>query len=252
MTGTAGGQGATGNQPRGQPRGQHGTQHRVTPRVTPLQVSLATNSARTLQEPSDVVRAFFTSVSGITISAAILMLAIGRVVVGSFGVADLIALTLIVIAIPFVEWAMHKIALHRPPSATSSGHLRHHQVPDDLDWVMLSGQSAVFFLVFAGGFGALVAAPGALATGSPAALLTGVLCAWLAVWNYEWTHLIIHTSFRTRLRYYLRRRSLHRLHHWRNENYWFGVTTSVGDRVFGTLPSHKGDVDLSDTARDLS
>jgi len=29
----------------------------------------------------------------------------------------------------------------------------------------------------------------------------------------------------------------HRLHHFQNENYWFGLTMLSGDRLLGTLPS---------------
>jgi hypothetical protein len=42
----------------------------------------------------------------------------------------------------------------------------------------------------------------------------------------------------------------HRLHHFRNERYWFGVTTHLGDRVLCTYPA-KDAVPLSTTARTL-
>jgi hypothetical protein len=40
------------------------------------------------------------------------------------------------------------------------------------------------------------------------------------------------------------------LHHFKNERYWFGVTSIVGDRVIGTLPDQR-EVPRSPTARTL-
>ena len=42
----------------------------------------------------------------------------------------------------------------------------------------------------------------------------------------------------------------HRLHHYRNENYWMGVTNHLGDHVLGTFPN-KDDVPVSPTAKTL-
>ena len=42
----------------------------------------------------------------------------------------------------------------------------------------------------------------------------------------------------------------HRLHHFRNEHYWFGVTMHLADHVLSTYPG-KLDVELSPTARTL-
>ena len=77
-----------------------------------------------------------------------------------------------------------------------------------------------------------------LATGS-AALLA-----------YEWTHFLIHTSYRPRRRYYRHLWRHHRLHHYRNEGYWFGVTTAVGDVLLGTCP-RGAEVPVSPTVRKL-
>jgi sterol desaturase/sphingolipid hydroxylase (fatty acid hydroxylase superfamily) len=40
------------------------------------------------------------------------------------------------------------------------------------------------------------------------------------------------------------------LHHFKNENYWFGVSTPFVDVLFGTLKDEKN-VETSQTARDL-
>ena len=42
----------------------------------------------------------------------------------------------------------------------------------------------------------------------------------------------------------------HRLHHFKNEHYWHGITQTLADRVLGTDPDQR-DVDRSATARTL-
>jgi hypothetical protein len=42
----------------------------------------------------------------------------------------------------------------------------------------------------------------------------------------------------------------HRLHHFKNERYWHGITNTVADRVLGTMPVHT-EVPRSKTARTL-
>ena len=67
---------------------------------------------------------------------------------------------------------------------------------------------------------------------------------------YEWTHFLIHTSHRPRSRYYRSIWRNHRLHHFKNEHYWHGITNTIGDRVLRTHPD-QADVPRSPTARVL-
>jgi len=68
--------------------------------------------------------------------------------------------------------------------------------------------------------------------------------------TYEWTHPLIHSAYRPRHRYFRSIERAHRLHHFRNEHYWFGVTVNAADHLLGTFPARE-DVPLSPTARDL-
>ncbi len=68
--------------------------------------------------------------------------------------------------------------------------------------------------------------------------------------SYEWCHFLIHSPYVPRNRFYASARRSHRLHHYKNERYWFGVTSNLGDRVIGTNPA-AGDVPRSPTARNL-
>jgi sterol desaturase/sphingolipid hydroxylase (fatty acid hydroxylase superfamily) len=77
---------------------------------------------------------------------------------------------------------------------------------------------------------------------------TGLFVSYSMYLTYEWIHFLIHSSYRPKGSYFRYVYRAHRLHHFRNENYWYGVTGRLGDRVLGTLPE-KNDVPVSATAR---
>ena len=79
---------------------------------------------------------------------------------------------------------------------------------------------------------------------------TGLLVSYLVLSAYEWCHFLIHTPYRPRGRYYRSIWRGHRLHHYKNEHYWFGVTSTVGDHLLRTAPDQT-DVPKSNTARTL-
>jgi sterol desaturase/sphingolipid hydroxylase (fatty acid hydroxylase superfamily) len=81
--------------------------------------------------------------------------------------------------------------------------------------------------------------------------VTGLLTGYLLVFGYEWCHFLIHTAYRPRSRYYKQIWRTHRLHHFKNERYWHGITNTLGDRAFGTFPDQK-QIPRSKTARTLT
>jgi sterol desaturase/sphingolipid hydroxylase (fatty acid hydroxylase superfamily) len=83
-----------------------------------------------------------------------------------------------------------------------------------------------------------------------AGMLTGMVAAYAILGAYEWCHFLIHSPYVPRGRHYSAIRRSHRLHHYKNERYWFGVTSNLGDRVIGTNPDPAA-VKRSTTARDL-
>ncbi len=199
--------------------------------------------------------------SAMVLIVAALVLGSIRILVGGFGRGDLIVLAVTWAITGTVEWIIHKFLLHAPEDAwssrtlgTGSGHRHHHLDPPDVDWLMLRGVDAAVFVVV---FGAVTAAwciPIMLITGS--ALLGPFLTAWtlaaIGLAHYEWVHLMVHTRYRPRTPYYGRLARNHRLHHYRNERYWLGVTSNSGDRLLRTYPRSKTDVPSSDTARTLT
>lgn len=192
--------------------------------------------------------------------AAAVILGTVRIVVGDFGRGDLIALAATIAMTGSVEWIIHKFLLHADDDSWTSrrlgtgiGHKQHHLDPTELEWLLLRGVDAAVFITAFGAVTAAWSVPLMWITGS--SLLGGFLTAWtlaaIGLAHYEWVHLMVHTRYRPRSRYYRRLARNHRLHHFRNENYWLGVTSNSGDRLMRTYPKQKSDVPMSDTARTL-
>ena len=69
--------------------------------------------------------------------------------------------------------------------------------------------------------------------------------------GYEWTHYLVHSDYRPRSRPYRAVWRNHRLHHYKNEHYWFTVTSAgTADRLFGTYPD-AAQVETSPTVKAL-
>jgi sterol desaturase/sphingolipid hydroxylase (fatty acid hydroxylase superfamily) len=72
----------------------------------------------------------------------------------------------------------------------------------------------------------------------------------LMLLGYEWTHFLIHSAYRPKRALCRGIWRAHRLHHYRNERFWFGVTVHLADRVLRTYPAREA-VPPSATARTL-
>ncbi len=169
-----------------------------------------------------------------------------RLARGRFSRADATVAASMLAAQPFVEWSIHRGILHARPSGPVGrffyrtagwGHEQHHQDPTSMDTMFLRPQE-----VLGGGtLGLAVAVFGSL----PAS--TAALCMGLGVIAYDWTHFVIHSGYQPRTVLYRRVWRNHRLHHFRNEHYWLGVTSNIGDIVLGTNPP-RDSVPISSTA----
>jgi sterol desaturase/sphingolipid hydroxylase (fatty acid hydroxylase superfamily) len=135
---------------------------------------------------------------------------------------------------------------------TAREHRAHHEAPAVLGGVLLPVYGVLIFLaMIAVADWALSFALEALIGGPRLAYATtGVLVSYAILAAYEWTHFLIHAPYKPRGRYFRAIRRNHRLHHFKNERYWFGVTSTFGDRVIGTLPDQRS-VPRSETARSL-
>jgi hypothetical protein len=171
---------------------------------------------------------------------------VARSLWGGVGWIDLAIVMAILATQPFTEWLIHVYVLHVRPRGpvtrtldwgAGRSHRLHHKDPDDLSWQFI--HPAAVLTGFAINI-VLLAVSRYTATYAVGAIAMTLV--------YEWTHYLIHTDVRPRNGLYKRLWRHHRLHHFRNENYWFGVTNRFGDRVLGTMPD-KNDVEVSPTAR---
>jgi sterol desaturase/sphingolipid hydroxylase (fatty acid hydroxylase superfamily) len=182
-------------------------------------------------------------------------------VLGAWRAADLIVVVVAAALVGVVEWAVHRHLFHAPSDSARAqylgagrAHRRHHLDPPDLRWVVLRPAAAAAMLGGVAGMVASLSVPVATLSGAAIAgpWLSAVLVAWFAFGHYEWIHLLIHSGYRPRSRHYRRLARNHRLHHYRNEANWLGVTTEIGDRLLGTRPTSATAVPISETARSLA
>ncbi|KIG18774.1 putative Fatty acid hydroxylase FAH1P [Enhygromyxa salina] len=171
---------------------------------------------------------------------------------GDWGWLDLVPVALLLALHPFAEWIIHVFILHHRPRQVlglrwdyhaARMHRLHHRDPWDLRFVLMPLPIMVLGLALgAVVFWLLAPTAGVWAT-------TMIATAGIAAY-YEWIHFLTHTSYRPKGRIYERQWRLHRLHHFKNERYWMGVTRHLGDLVLGTFPD-RANVKTSKTARTL-
>jgi len=198
-------------------------------------------------------RAFWHHPSPWLIATFLLASVVGRVVVGPGSWWELLIPVVLLALFPAIEWVIHVGILHWRPrrvgpveidSLLARKHREHHADPRDLPlvfipWPVLTWLLPAYVAVV------LLAVPSASAAWS---LLVSV---YAVMFGYEWTHYLIHSDHRPRTRAYRAVWRNHRLHHYKNEHYWFTVTSAgTADRLFGTYPD-PDTVPTSPTAKNL-
>lgn len=174
-----------------------------------------------------------------------------RVWVGDYRWSNLLWFVVVIAVQPFLEWVLHIGVLHARPvevagrqfdTVVARDHRAHHADPRDLPLIFIPLRWCLYLVA--------------------SVLLVGLLIPdwsgrstfWVAAFGmalaYEWSHFLIHTDYKPRSTAYRHLYTNHRLHHFRNEKYWFGITNTLGDRVLHTAPA-KDDVPVSPTARNL-
>ena len=233
--------------------------------MTPVTIDFAlpdprASAARRITTRRSALRAFVGDGSPWVIAGATALAAGARRQAGRVGRGDVAAVAAVVVAEPFVEWLLHTRVLHARPVTVAgqvidlgAGHRAHHREPDRVEQVLVGGRYAVAdSAAIAVGIHALGALATAVLGGNRRAVTRSALVAgYGALMTYEWTHLLMHTAYRPRSRWFRGLRTNHRLHHYRNERQWFGITSNLGDRLLGTLPASSTEVPLSPTARSL-
>lgn len=203
-------------------------------------------------------RAFWRYPSPWMITAYLLAAVAARVLVGEWSWTDLLAPALFLALFPVVEWLIHVFVLHWRPrrvagvevdSLLAREHRRHHADPRDVPLVFIPWRALVWVVAVPGI--ALPLGVGALLGADLGARLSFVVTLAAVLLVYEWTHYVIHSDYKPRTKAYKAIWRNHRLHHYKNEHYWFSVTTSgTSDRLLGTYPD-PATVETSPTAKDL-
>jgi hypothetical protein len=207
-------------------------------------------------------REFMRHFSGQAVLAAIVLVGALRIAVGDFSWRDIATLGIVLAIQPFVEWFIHIYLLHLKPFEiggrkfdlyTAKAHRRHHKDPASIDQTLLHpteilGSMFLIAITSAPLIALLVALPtgGALLP----VYLSSLLWNYVGLYRYEWSHFLIHTPYIPKTRFFRSIWRSHRLHHFKHEDYWMGVTSNFGDRVLRTFPDQK-QVKKSPTARTL-
>lgn len=187
------------------------------------------------------------------IAGALIGAAAARVVVGDWQPTDALVPVALVAAFPFLEWVVHVGILHWRPRRIgpvrldpllARKHREHHVDPRVAGLVFVPWQSLIWVLPLILGV-AVVAFP---RLGMGLTFLVSLAALGLA---YEWCHHLIHSDYKPRTAAYRAVWRNHRQHHFKNEHYWFTVTSAgTADRVLGTYPDPAA-VATSPTAKNL-
>jgi hypothetical protein len=175
-----------------------------------------------------------------------------RLVAGGWSWWDLAVVAAILAIWPIQEWLIHVFILHFKPRTifgkkidllVAQKHRMHHGDPWNLPLVFIPLHIHPFAPFIQGTFWFLAMPTTPLA-------LTGIAAYFVFSLHYEWVHYIVHTRYRPKSWFYGRLWRNHRLHHFMNEHYWYGVTMLSGDKVLRTAPDRKT-VEPSPTCRTL-
>jgi len=201
----------------------------------------------------DHARFFFRLPTPRVMLVTLVALAVLRMAVRDFSVVDLWLVLGLVAVYPFVEWFAHRVVLHWQPRTFAGrtidlgpaiNHRTHHGAPNDLAknvpdttrnlLIVLVGAAVPTFVVFH--------------DAGPRVTVLVYTAAALAA--YEWTHYLLHSTFRPKGKVFRKLQRNHMLHHYRNENYWFGIVTYLADVVLRTDPAAET-IPRSATTRNL-
>lgn len=233
---------------------------KLNPDDTRTMISASETAQRNPMRPPDTsprtareaVAFFMKHPSGWLIALFVLVCAGLRLSWGPLGWGDALVAAIIVAYFPFNEWLIHVFMLHYRPRRLFGRkidfllprtHRQHHADPWNLELVFIprhihwSTPFTIALLTW-------------LFWPWKELLMTGLTTYLILGLHYEWVHFLAHIPWCPDIAYYQRRVREHRYHHFRNENYWWGVSMGLGDRVLGTAPKVE-DIARSGTTSDL-
>ncbi|MGV0746299.1 sterol desaturase family protein [Mycolicibacterium sp. XJ870] len=201
----------------------------------------------------DAAREFTRHPSPWMIGVTLVIAVSARVATEDWQLSDAVVPVLMLTVFPFFEWIIHVFILHWRPrtfgpitidSILARDHRRHHVDPRDIPLIFIPWRALLWILP---------AAVVITLLAFPRLGLGLTFLAFLTVLGlgYEWCHYLIHSDYKPRTAVYRAIWRNHRQHHYKNEHYWFTVTSSgTADRVLGTCPD-PASIRTSPTAKNL-
>lgn len=202
---------------------------------------------------ADSAREFAQHWSPRILVGGMLLSLLARIYVGHWTIWDAVIAVAFIAWQPLQEWLIHVHILHWKPRMMfgkridfklAKLHRFHHADPWDvptlfvpLDAIVLSGviQTTLIFLLMP----------------TFALALSALVMVWAVGVAYEWVHFLVHTAYRPKTNWFRKKWHFHRLHHFKNEHYWQGVSMHQADWLLHTQPDPKT-VESSPTARNLN
>lgn len=205
-----------------------------TPREPALGVA-ATDSPRNIREALPV---FVRHGSPRILLVALTVALAYRLHLGDWSWWDVLPVAALAAYWPIQEWLIHVYILHFKPFTifgrtidfrVPRSHRVHHRAPWQIDLLFIPMHSFIYSIPLVALIWFTLAPTAALA-------MTGVVAQLALSLHYEWVHFLVHTRVMPRTALYQRLWRNHRLHHFKNEHYWYGVTMLSGDRLLHTAP----------------
>jgi hypothetical protein len=201
----------------------------------------------------DARREFLKYPSPWVIGATLVAALTARIAIGDWQITDALVPVVMLTFFPFFEWVIHVLVLHWRPKRVGGltidpilarEHRRHHVDPRSVPLIFIPWQALLWAVP-------LAVAVALLAFPRPSLGLTFLVFLTVLGVGYEWTHYLIHSDYKPKSAVYGAIWRNHRQHHFKNEHYWFTVTSSgTADRVLGTYPDI-ATVETSPTAKNL-
>lgn len=213
----------------------------------------STRSARARVTLIDAGREFWRHPSPWMIAVTLAAASVTRIAHGDWQITDAAVPVIMLAVFPFFEWLVHVSILHWRPRRVGAlridpllarKHREHHVDPRDIELVFIPWRALLWVLPVALAIALLV---------FPRTALGLTFLAFLTVLGlgYEWCHYLVHTDYKPQTGVYRAIWRNHRQHHFKNEHFWFTVTSAgTADRVLGTYPDPVT-VRTSPTAKNL-
>ncbi|MFJ7914229.1 MULTISPECIES: sterol desaturase family protein [unclassified Lysinibacillus] len=186
----------------------------------------------------------------ILIMTCLFLISFGFMLLHLTSIGILGAFILGMIMYSLAEYVTHRFLFHlKPPKSTfllkmlKRLHYDHHSKPNELHLLFLPLWYSVPNIVIAAAIFYIFSSSFVMTN----AFIAGIM---LFLLFYEWKHYIAHRPLRPISPWGRWMKKVHLWHHFKNENYWYGVTNPAYDFLMGTFKKQK-DVEQSKTAKNL-